>query len=63
MNANGNAPQVEITTEMLHELFRRMPAAGEMLRVIMLESENAALRGRLEALGGDSEVEAVAESE
>ena len=58
MNQNGVADQrVEITNEHLQELFRRMPAAGEVMRTILLESENKALKQRLAALESTSEPE------
>lgn len=41
---------VEITTAHLQELFRRLPAAAEVMRMIMLEAENASLKARIEAL-------------
>ena len=49
MNQNG-AAEIPITNEMLQELFRRIPAASEVMRTILLESENNALRARLAAL-------------
>ena len=48
-NQNG-ATEIQITNEHLQELFRRMPAAGEVMRTILLESENNALKQRLAAL-------------
>ena len=48
-NQNG-AAEVQITTEHLQELFRRLPAASEVMRMILLESENNALKRRLEVL-------------
>lgn len=48
-STNG-AADVQITTEHLQELFRRLPAASEVMRTILLESENSALKQRLEAL-------------
>jgi len=55
-NRNG-ATEVQITNEMLQELFRRLPSAGEVMRTIMLESENAALKARLAALESTPEPE------
>jgi len=54
MNQSG-AAEVQITNEMLQELFRRMPAAGEVMRFILLESENKLLKQRLGALEGTQE--------
>ena len=54
MNQNG-ATEVQITNEHLQELFRRMPAAGEVMRTILLESENKALKQRLAALESKTE--------
>ena len=53
-NQNG-AGEVQITAEHLQELFRRLPAANEVMRTILLESENSALKRRLEALEGTPE--------
>jgi len=50
MPSNNGAAEVQITTEHLQELFRRLPAASEVMRTILLESENSALKRRLEAL-------------
>ena len=55
-NQNGDA-EIQITNEHLQELFRRMPSAGEVMRTIMLESENAALKARLAALESTPELE------
>lgn len=50
-STNGQAENsVEITTAHLQELFRRLPAAAEVMRMIMLEAENASLKARIEAL-------------
>jgi len=49
MNQNG-AIEIQITNEHLQELFRRLPAAGEIMRMILLEAENNALKQRLAAL-------------
>ena len=57
-NQNG-AAEVQITNEMLQELFRRMPAAGEVMRMILLEAENNALKQRLAALESKPESEGV----
>jgi hypothetical protein len=63
-NQNGTTEQqVQITNEMLGELFRRLPAAGEVMRMIMLESENNALKARLEALESKPEAEAISISD
>ena len=44
-STNGQAENsVEITTAHLQELFRRLPAAAEVMRMIMLEAENASLK-------------------
>ena len=56
MNQNG-ATETQITNEHLQELFRRMPAAGEVMRTILLESENNALKQRLAALESKPEPE------
>ena len=56
MNQNG-ATEVRLTNEHLQELFRRMPAAGEAMRTILLESENTALKQRLAALESTPEPE------
>ena len=49
-STNGQAENsVEITTAHLQALFRRLPAA-EVMRMIMLEAENASLKARIEAL-------------
>ena len=50
MTTPNGASEVQITTEHLQELFRRLPAANEVMRTILLESENAALKARVEAL-------------
>ena len=34
-NQNG-ATEIQITTEMLQELFRRLPAAGEVMRTMLV---------------------------
>lgn len=60
MNQNG-AAEIPITNEMLQELFRRIPAASEVMRTILLESENSALKQRLAALESKSEEEALSE--
>jgi len=57
MTQNGAATEVQITNEHLQELFRRMPAAGEVMRTILLESENLALKQRLRALASTLEPE------
>jgi hypothetical protein len=57
MTQNGAATEVQITNEHLQELFRRMPAAGEVMRTILLESENLALKERLRALASTLEPE------
>ena len=62
-NQNGATTEVQITTEHLQELFRRLPAAGEVMRMILLETENAALKARVEALETPSETTTVASSE
>ena len=49
-NANGATTEIQITTEHLQELFRRLPAASEVMRMILLEAENAALKQRIESL-------------
>ena len=49
MNENG-ANEQQITNEHLQELFRRLPAAADIMRMILLEAENTALKARLEAL-------------
>jgi hypothetical protein len=56
MTSNNGAAEVQITTEHLQELFRRLPAASEMMRMILLESENADLKARVEALEAPSGV-------
>ena len=61
-NQNGATEQVQITNEMLSELFRRLPAAGEVMRMIMLEAENNGLKERLAALESQLEAEAVSVS-
>ena len=63
MNQNGTAKaeSLEITNEHLQELFRRLPAAGEVMRTILLESENATLRERLAALEAVPAEEVVSE--
>ena len=49
MTTNG-ATEMQITNEHLQELFRRMPAAAEVMRFILLEAENNRLKQRLGAL-------------
>jgi uncharacterized membrane protein YgcG len=49
-NGSGQGPEVQITPEHLQELFRRLPSAVEVMRMILLEAENAALKSRVEAL-------------
>lgn len=49
-NQNGAGVEVQINNEHLNELFRRLPAAAEVMRTILLEWENALLKQRLEAL-------------
>lgn len=56
MNQNG-ATETQITNEHLQELFRRMPAAAEAMRTILLEYENNALKQRLAALESTPEPE------
>jgi len=49
MNKNGTNDQ-QITNEHLQELFRRFPASADVMRMILLEAENTALKARLAAL-------------
>lgn len=63
-NQNGaTEQQVQITNEMLSELFRRLPAAGEVMRMIMLEAENNGLKERLAALEAKPEAEVISISD
>jgi hypothetical protein len=62
-NQNGATEQVQITNEMLGELFRRLPAAGEVMRMIMLEAENNGLKERLAALEAKPEAEVISISD
>ena len=62
MNQTG-AAEVPITNEMLQELFRRLPAANEVMRMILLETENAALKARVDALENPPEAVTTATSE
>ena len=63
MSSQHGATEVQITTDHLQELFRRLPAANEVMRMILLETENAALKARVEALENPPETITAASSE
>ena len=50
---------LEITTEHLKELFRRLPSALGVLEIILLEGENARLRAQVEAMSNEHHMERV----
>tara|TARA_Y100000310_G_scaffold230865_2_gene233414 strand:- start:2467 stop:2679 length:213 start_codon:yes stop_codon:yes gene_type:complete len=62
-NQNGPTTEITITNEHLQELFRRLPAANEVMRMILLETENVALKARVEALENPPETITAASSE